>query len=476
MKMSRLLAACAVALPLLLAAQVQAETLQEALSAAYANNPTLNAARAGVRASDEGIGIARAQGLPSASLNLNYTRNYETAAAAYSNPLRYGSAQVQVSVPLYLGGSVQSAVKAADIRSASGRESLRGVEASVFASVVAAYLDVLQNQAIADLNRNQVKVLQVNLESTKDRFHIGDVTRTDVAQSEARLAAAQSAALTAGANYTAARENYVALVGNAPQNLAAPPPLASMPHSMEDAVNFALDNNPDMRSSAHDVKAAHYDVRAAQGQRLPKLFATASVTQVNYFNSLLNSAGNAASNQTSQSGAIGVQASIPLYQGGGVGAQIRASKDRVSQALEREIETERRVIALTRTYYSSWKAALDTIESSQKQVKADTLALEGVQAENSVGNRSVLDMLNAQQELLNSKVALEQARRNAYVAGFALLAEMGKANAKELGLGGGALYDPLVNYHAAKARVFDWMEEGEDVKAKSPRTIDISTH
>ena len=160
-----------------------------------------------------------------------------------------------------------------------------------------------------------------------------------------------------------------------------------------------------------------------------------------------------------------------LYQGGQPAAQIRQAQARMGQAIEQEIAAEREAIAQTRAAYASWKASQDVIAASERAVSANELSLEGTRAENSVGNRTILDILNAEQELLNSKVQLVTARRNAYVAGFSLLAAMGRAEARDLGLEGGPLYDPVAEYDAVKGSWFDW-DSIPDPTAKATRTVD----
>jgi outer membrane protein len=173
----------------------------------------------------------------------------------------------------------------------------------------------------------------------------------------------------------------------------------------------------------------------------------------------------------SSSAAVGVQASFPLYQGGAPAAQIRQAQQRSGQAMEQVIAAERGIVAQTRSAYASWQASNAVIASSQKAVSANSLSLEGVRAENSVGNRSILDILNAEQELLNSKVQLVSAQRNSYVAGFALLAAMGDAEARDLGLDGGALYDPQLNYDRVRRKIWDWSNDPAP-QPQSTRTVD----
>ncbi len=454
------------------ASALQAETLQDALEKAYRTNPTLNAARAGQKATDEQVPISRANGLPSASISARYTQTFESQNDSLGNPIRNGNATFNLSVPIYAGGAVKNGIKAADARVESGRANLRGTESTVFAQVVAAYMDVIYNEAVVDLNRQQVKVLGVNLQSTRDRFQVGDLTRTDIAQSEARLAAAESNYESAQSNLIGARETYVRLVGDVPVALQTPPALPNFPASPDMAVQSALSHNPDLIAANKAIDAARYDTAVARAARLPKISGVASGTYSNNFDSAKSFSTFISAQQTDKYAAVGLQATIPLYQGGGPSAQIRAANDRTSQAIEQAIATERGVIAQARAAYASWRASNEVIASSQKQVAATSLSLEGVRAENSVGNRTILDILNAEQELTNARGQLLLAQRNAYVAGFSLLAAMGKAEARELGLDGGALYDPLANYNNARHSLSDWSSTPAP-QAQSTRTIDI---
>jgi outer membrane protein len=299
-----------------------------------------------------------------------------------------------------------------------------------------------------------VKVLETNLQATRDRFEIGDVTRTDVAQSEARLALQRGRLEISQSRLAASEENYRRVIGKKPGVLQPPPPLPPLPASPEQAVQIALLNNPDLIASARQALAAGYDVRAVRGTRLPTLSAVASG---DYANTLQGDTGGVPRSGTATS--IGVQSTIPLYQGGLPSAQIRRAQAIEGQAYELRIATERLVVANARSAFAAYHAALDVIASSEVAVKANELALEGARAENSVGTRTILDVLNAEQELLNSQVELVTARREAYVAGFTLLNAMGQAEADDLGLEGGPLYDPLGNYRRVAGSWGDWAGE-----------------
>jgi outer membrane protein len=453
-------------------APLSAETLREALTKAYVNNPTLAAARDGQRALDETVPIIRANGLPSVDLTGAYNENIKSASNSFTSPTRLVNGQLSVTVPLYTGGAVRNAKKAAYSRVQAGQAGLRSSEADLFTAVVAAYVDVLRDESIVGLNLNQVKVLQTNLEATKDRFEVGDLTRTDVAQSEARLAIAQSQFEGAQAQLIVSRERYVQLVGSAPVSLEQPPLLPNLPASHDVAVTKALEANPAMAAASKAADAALYDIKSAKASRLPKVQAVGNTAYTNFLNSLGGGVAGVSFSQSQNSVAAGIQASIPLFQGGAPAAQVRQAQARAGQAYEQMIEVERAIVAQTRSSYASWQAANAVIASSEKAVSANALSLEGVRAENSVGNRSILDILNAEQELLNSKVQLVSARRNAYVAGFALLAAMGQAEARDLGLDGGLLYDPQLNFDRVRKKVWDWADDAAP-KADSTRTVDI---
>jgi outer membrane protein len=448
-----------------------AEDLREALVAAYNTNPTLQSARANQRATDENVPIEKADGRPSVNGQAQYTEFTKKSANNFTSPDRSLNATVSLAVPLYSGGAVRNGVKAAETRVEAGQADLRGTESSVFSQVVAAYMDVILNEAVVGLNRQNVHVLEVNLRATSDRFEIGDLTRTDVAQSQSRLATARSDTRSAEANLSNARERYIQLVGQAPGVLAPPPPLPGLPANPEDAVAVALDSNPDLIAARERRKAAAFDVKVAGSTRLPTLSAFSQGTYNNYFDTLGGSAGSAAFTQKETTTQVGVRATIPIFQGGRPAAFRRQAQALEGAAMEDEIAAERDAIAQVRSTYASWRAANEIITSTQSAVDAAGLSLEGVRAENSVGNRTILDILDAEQELLQASVRLVTARRNAYVAGFSLLAAMGRAEAQDLGLDGGPLYNPEINYKRVRGKWFDWDDDAAP-KAQSTRTVD----
>ncbi|MCB2072752.1 MAG: TolC family outer membrane protein [Novosphingobium sp.] len=449
----------------------RADDLREALASAYRTNPTLQAARAGQRAIDENVPIEKSNGLPSIDGQATHTEILKKSPNSFTSPDRVLNANVSLSVPVYSGGAVRNAVKAAKTRVKAGQADLRATESAVFSQVVATYMDVILNEAVVGLNRKQVEVLDVNLQATSDRFEIGDLTRTDVAQSQARLALAQGDTRTAEANLASAREFYIQLVGKPPADLQPPPPLPNLPETAEQAVAVALENNPDILAARERAKAAEHDIDVAGSSRLPRLDVFTQGAYQDYFGTLGGNVGGSVFAQSEKTAQAGVRATIPIFQGGFPAARRRQAQANAAAAMETEIAVERDVIAQTRAAFSSWVAANELIASTQLAVDAAGLSLEGVRAENSVGNRTILNILDAEQELLQARVRLVTARRNAYVAGFSLLAAMGRAEAKDLNLDGGALYDPQDNYRRVRGKWFDWDDDPAPT-AQSTRTVD----
>lgn len=462
--------ACAI---MSLGAPAKSDTLREALVSAYNTNPTLQGARAEQRATDEEVPVQRAPGLPNLAVTATHIEFVRQSANQFTAPERNLGVNAQLQVPVYSGGAVRNNIRAAEERVAAGQASLRGTESSIFSQTVAAYMDVLRTEALAALAANQVEVLQVNLQATSDRFEIGDLTLTDVAQSESRLAVAQGELRNAYANLIAARETYIELVGEEPKDLQAPPPLPGLPDTVGLAVVSALENNPDLLAAKERADAAGFDTKVAGAGRLPTIGLFANGDYSNFFGTL---GGPIAQDliQAETTANLGVQVTIPIFQGGRPAALQRQAGARESAALEQVIATERNVIAQTRSAYASWQAANAVIESSQAAVEAAELSLEGVRAENSIGNRTILDVLNAEQELVVSRAELVTARRNAYVAGFTLLAAMGRAEARDLNLDtGGPLYDPQLNYERVRGKIWDWDRDPKPGPV-STRTVDIS--
>lgn len=448
---------------------LSAETLQDALASAYASNPQLTAQRAIVRQLDEGVAQAVAGGRPSITGTVALNQDFKGIGNLNSEG-RSLNANADFSLPVFSGGRVRNSIRAAEERVQAGRQDLRTVENQVFTDVVTAYMDVLRDQSVVELNQNQVKVLEEQLRASRDRFEVGDLTRTDVAQSEARLATAQANLTAALGQLTFSREAYRRVVGRAPGTLEPPPPLPSLPGTAEQAVDLAVANNPASLAARREVEATRYDVGVARAGRLPTVAATTGIRYSDALGTLDQSIPGLPvgtdDNDTSQT--AGVRVSVPLYQSGAVASRVRQAQARRSQALEQSVQTERVVVANARNAFEGVQTSRATIQSAEVAVRANELALEGTRQENLVGSRNVLDVLNAEQELLNSRVSLVRARRDEYVAGFQLLAAIGRAEAEDLNLQG-PLYDPNVNYRRVRNSWSDWADD------ETPRPVANST-
>jgi outer membrane protein len=444
-----------------MAGTANADTLRDALVSAYNDNPTLTAQREEVKATDATVAIAKAAGRPQiggqVGLNRDLSRSGILETGGHGPTL---SATADLSLPLFNGGAVKNSVRAAKTRVEADRATLRAVEGDIFTQAVSAYMNVIRDRSIVELNQNNVKVLETNLEATQDRFQIGDLTRTDVAQSEARLQLGRAELATAQGRETSSEATYREVIGHQPGQLQPPPPLPPLPTTPEEAVQIALANNPDLVSITRQAVAAGYDVRVAEAGRLPTLSGVLSSTYVDTLGSSETDifTGESVPNKGSRT-TLGIQANVPIFQGGLPAARTRRAQALEGQALQQVVGTERAVVQAARAAFATYDAALKAIQAQTVAVQSNELALEGTRAEQSVGTRTVLDVLNAEQELLNSQVALVTAKRDAYVAGFELLNAMGQAEARDLGLDGGPLYDPLGNYRHVADNWNDWAQD-----------------
>jgi outer membrane protein len=440
----------------LMAGTAAADTLRDALVSANNTNPTLTAQRETLKGTDATVAIARAAGRPQVSTNVGVNRTITQSGLLVQGGKGPNlSVGTQLSVPLFNGGSVKNSVRAAKTRVEAGRATLRAVEGDVFTQATTAYMDVIRDRAIVELNQNNVKVLETNLQATQDRFQIGDLTRTDVAQSEARLQLGRSQLAESQGRLTASEATYRQVIGHAPGQLAPPPPLPPLPTTADDAVRIALANNPDLVAISRQAIAAGYDVNVARASRLPTLSAQASADYARDLSG--NTAAGFSNHGTATS--VGLGANIPIFQGGLPAARIRQAQAQQGATLEQVVGTERAVVQTTRAAFANYEAAQKAIQAETVAVQANELALEGNRAEQSVGTRTIIEVLNAEQELLNSQVALVTAKRDAYVAGFQLLNAMGQAEARDLGLDGGPLYDPLGNYRRVAGNWNDWASD-----------------
>ncbi len=266
----------------LMAGTASADTLRDALVSSYQTNPTLTAQRQALEVTDPTVAIAKAAGRPQVSATVGLNRTITQSGLLINGGKGPTvSAGVDVSYPLFQGGAVKNSVRAAETRVLAGRATLQAVEGDVFTQAVTVYMDVIRDRSIVELNQNNVRVLETNLQATQDRFQIGDLTRTDVAQSEARLQLGRSQLATSQGQLTASEATYRQIIGHAPGVLAPPPPLPPLPTTADEAVRIALANNPDLVSVSRQAMASGYDVNVARAGRLPTLSVVGSETYVN---------------------------------------------------------------------------------------------------------------------------------------------------------------------------------------------------
>lgn len=446
--------AAASAFALLVATAADAQTLADAVSQAYQTNPTLQSQRALLRASDENYVQARSVLRPQADLSASasYTRlstdvetgsifgGASTGDGDYDRTLLTTS--LNASQALYTGGRASADIRATQADILSNREQLRGVEQQVVLNVVQFFVDVRRDVEALRIRENNVGVLRRQLLETQARFEVGEITRTDVAQAEARLANAEALYASAQANLAISRANYTSIVGETPTELAAEPPLPGLPDTIELAFAAAERDNPAIRAADFQEQAANARVAVARSLYRPTvtLGATGGPTSSPFGGSLFN-------NRLEVTGQL--RATIPLFTGG-------LNDSRVRQALEQEnaarITVETRKREANQQVSSAWNsllAARAQLISNQEQVRAATLAFQGVQEEQRVGLRTTLDVLNAEQELRNAELFLVQSRRDAYVAGASVLQAMGRLEAQDL-VSGAPAFDPAANFEAVR--------------------------
>lgn len=433
-----------------------ADTLQEALVSAYQSNPTLAAERARLRATDEGVAQAKSAWRPTVTVGTSYgTRRTESengttiGGTSFSqnrneetNPF---TVEAEINQPLYRGGSTAANNRQAKALVRAGRADLASVEQQVFQAATQAYFDVLRDAAVVELNRNNVTVLRRQLDAADDRFRVGEITRTDVAQAEARLALAQSDLIASEAQLVASRETYEQVVGSPPGVLDNSPPLPALPQTEEEAIAVAYDNDPDIVAARENENAARHLVRSIKGELLPRVSLEGSLSHTE----------DTTARPTEESDTAQALAtfSVPLYESGSVYSRVREAKQLASRSRILITETQRATQADVSTSWENLRSARARIRSDREQVRANEIAYEGVRQETRVGSRTTLDLLDAEQELLNARVALVRSQRDEYVAAYGLLAAIGGLTAGTLGLPT-ELYDPQENYEAVRNKAF----------------------
>jgi outer membrane protein len=465
LKRARALASVAVvAIVTGISAPAWADTLQEAIALAYRTNPSLLAQRASQRALDESVVQARAglrptidvsadagysfsrtrggprdvdtnnDGIPDATINVP-TSNDDSATAGLS---------IGLGQTIYSGGRIGHGITAAEANILAGRENLRDIEQQVLTSVIQAYADVIRDVDILRIRESNLTVLQRQLDEASARFEVGEITRTDVAQAEARLAQSNADLANARAQLSVSRAAYAAVVGQAPGTLEAMPVLPGVPTDFDAALDVAILDNPSVRAAAYNLQAAEANVAAARAEYMPSARLTAS-----YGGTTDDLSGFNLTDRTAFQ--AGASISVPLFTGG-------LNQSRVAAALERanvaqiQVEGERRnVLQSVSSSFAQSLSARSSLQAGTEAVRAATVAAEGVRQEAQVGLRTTLDVLNQELELRNAEVTLASARRNEYVAQAQLLAAMGRLEGQDLDPTI-EVYDAEINYNRVRNR------------------------
>lgn len=426
------------------ASAAQAETIKEALALAYSNNPTLNAARAELRGVDENVPQALSGWRPTVSATVQGGGNYATANGreTYRNNASIG---LSVSQALFRGFRTVNSTRQAEALVRAQRESLSATEQDILLSAAQAYVDVIRDTALVSLQRSDLQFLTEQVRAAKDRFDVGEGTRTDVSQADARRAEAQANLNTALANLNTSRAVYRQIVGTEAKNLSADTSISRMvPRSIDEALKISEDQQPLIRQSQNLVDAAIFAVKTVEGEMLPTVSVEGSVSR----------SWNPSSNVSqSNSASILGRVSIPIYQAGSVSSRVRQAKEELGQTQLQLDVVRAQVRANVISAWGVYQAAEASISAAQSAVEAQKLALDGVIEEQRVGQRTTLDVLDAQRELVNQRVNLVTAQRNRIVGGYQLISAIGRLDAEELGLQV-AHYKPAEHYEAVRDKWF----------------------
>ena len=424
--------------------RASADTIESALAKAYMNNPDFNAQRAALRATDEGVQRARAGLLPSVSASSSLGRQSSTYNSS-NEVLSPRTLGVSVTQSLYNGARVTNQIDQSEKSVLAAREQLRSVEQKVLFGASSGYMAVVRDTAVLKVRQANINVLKEQLRQTEDRFNVGEVTRTDVAQVSAQLAAAEAERSAAQASLASSVASYQQIIGSMPDALADAVPLVNMvPTSLDQALLIGQADHPDIRAARFSVDIAAAGVKIAQGELMPSLSLKGSLTHANDYKSADDEYNDAS---------IVASLTIPLYEGGEVHARVRQLKETLGQRRLEADSALRAVIAEISSAWSQYITSQARIKAAETQIEAATVALNGTREEAKVGQRTTLDVLIADQTLLGAQVNLVTAQTDRVVASYRVLSSVGKLSANSLGLKVKG-YDAKVHYDKVKGRLY----------------------
>ncbi|NBX03472.1 MAG: hypothetical protein EBR02_05345 [Alphaproteobacteria bacterium] len=422
------------------------ESFTQALAQTYTNNPRIKAQRELLKAVDEGVMQALSGMLPNAAAGYDVGRERLSSAHQDWNYGNANSKSLTVTQNLFNGGETYASFKAAKDRVKAGQAQLTALEQVVLFDGVVAYTDVVEKQSVLEVNQKNVDVLTKQLEATRARFEVGDITRTDVAQSEARLAKAKADERQALGDLDASRATYKRVIGVAPaEKLELPPLPKNLPENLNDASQLALSSNPDLESLRHLEKAAQTNVDVKTASLLPDVSLQGSMARTNGPSALSGA-------RQLDNDALMLSVSIPLYQSGAEYSRIREAKNQAQQAKFSAMDTQSAVIENVDRAWQDYNTTKAVIVSSQEALDAAEVALEGIRQENQSGLRTILDVLDTEQEAFNARLNLVRAQRTEKTYAYRLLAAVGRLTAKDLGLPV-SLVNPEEHYENVKYKL-----------------------
>ena len=425
-----------------------AETLDQALMEAYKNNPNLVAQRSRLRAVDEQVSQAIAKWRPTVTLSGLYGSKKidrkNSAGSKIDSTNQPQSLGIDISQTIFRGYRTQAEIKRAENRVMATRAELIITEQQILSDVIESYLSVLRDNAVLELRENNVEVISQQLNATKDRFEVGDLTRTDFAQAESRLARAVADRASAKADLLKSRAAYLNVVGHEPQKLVQPKLPKNMPHTRQEIIDSSIINNPRVISALFAEKAARSNIDLIKGKLLPTVKIDASISRKE------DITGSGITDTASE---LTARFTVPLYQSGAIYSGIREAKQLASQRVSEVALRKRDAAKIAREAWENYRVAKARIKSFKSAVRAQEVAFEGVQQEAKVGSRTILDVLDAEQELMDTLVNLVSAKRNLIVSGYSLLSATGQLTAKGLRLNVD-IYDPSQNLRFVRDKYY----------------------
>lgn len=417
---------------------VETTPLRKALEAAYTGNPELEAQRKTQKALDESVPQALSGALPTASVGYEKGRRRTSFGGtdwSYADAL---TKNLSVTQPIFRGGSTWANVKAARNEVRAGQERLKQAEQDILLQAVTVYMDVVRTQSVMELSRKNLTVLEKQMAASQQRFDVGEDTRTDVAQSEARVALAKSQLVKSEGDYAAAKAAFKRTIGyEAPENLPTPDISLKLPDSLQEAIELADKNNPRLKEAEYLKESADYTINSNVGRLLPSVNLRGAMNR--------QEGAGVTGTSTFDQDEVLLAVSVPLFQGGAEYSRVREAKENYQRQRFSELDMANRVRQLAISAWEDWTAAQAAMESDKAAIEAAEIALEGVKQEQQYGARTTLDVLDAERELFNTQVQFVTSQRDEVVAAYGVLSAVGRLTAESLALNV-PLYDANKNF------------------------------